>query len=79
MQESDQPLEVVQVVASGLTNKIENLGAAIAVSEVSADIFNLANLLNKTGASISRCMDSAFPVQQPFRVSIRQTSSLCIG
>ncbi len=32
MQETDQTLEVVQVVASGLKNKIENLGAATAVS-----------------------------------------------
>lgn len=32
MQESDQTLEVVQVVASGLKNKVENLGAATAIS-----------------------------------------------
>ncbi|MBD2701633.1 TonB-dependent receptor [Spirosoma sp. BT702] len=32
MQETDQTLEVVQVVASGLKNKIENLGAATAIS-----------------------------------------------
>ncbi len=32
MQETGQTLEVVQVVASGLKNKIENLGAATAVS-----------------------------------------------
>jgi hypothetical protein len=32
MQETDQTLEVVQVVASGIKNKIDNLGAATAVS-----------------------------------------------
>ncbi|MDB5240513.1 MAG: TonB-dependent receptor, partial [Spirosoma sp.] len=32
MQESDQTLEVVDVVASGLKNKVENLGAATAIS-----------------------------------------------
>ncbi|GAB4023240.1 TonB-dependent receptor [Spirosoma koreense] len=32
MQETDQTLEVVQVVASGLKNKTENLGAATAIS-----------------------------------------------
>ncbi|WP_128546562.1 TonB-dependent receptor [Larkinella soli] len=32
MQESDQTLEVVQVVGSGLKNKVENLGAATAIS-----------------------------------------------
>jgi len=32
MQESDQTLEVVQVVASGIKNKIENIGASTAIS-----------------------------------------------
>ncbi|HEY0109607.1 MAG TPA: carboxypeptidase-like regulatory domain-containing protein, partial [Fibrella sp.] len=32
MQENEQTLEVVQVVASGLKNKVENLGAATAIS-----------------------------------------------
>jgi hypothetical protein len=32
MQEADQTLEVVQVVASGLKNKIENIGASTAIS-----------------------------------------------
>jgi hypothetical protein len=32
MQETDQTLEVVQVVASGLKNKIENIGASTAIS-----------------------------------------------
>ena len=32
MKESDQTLEVVQVVASGLKNKIENIGASTAIS-----------------------------------------------
>ncbi|UFH55805.1 TonB-dependent receptor [Spirosoma sp. KNUC1025] len=61
MQEADQSLEVVQVVASGLKNKTDNLGAATAISAKTlismpvngrnfTQLVNLSPLTNSSGS-----------------------------